>query len=47
MEMGAKALELPVSCRRQFFGQSDERATKLDIEFHQGGLDALLKALTN
>ncbi len=46
IEKGAKALLLPVSCRRQLFDLSDEMATKLDIEFYQDGRDALLKALT-
>ena len=46
VEKGAKALLLPVSCRRQLFDLSDEMATKLDIEFYQDGRDALLKALT-
>ena len=45
VEKGAKALLLPVSCRRQLFDLSDEMATKLDIEFYQDGRDALLKAL--
>jgi len=34
-------LLMPMSCRRQMFGLSDDMATKLDIELHQ---DALLKA---
>jgi ATP-dependent Lon protease len=45
IEKGAKALLLPVSCRRQLFDLSDEMATRLDIEFYQDGRDALLKAL--
>jgi len=45
VEKGAKALLLPVSCRRQLFDLSDEMATKLDVEFYQDGRDALLKAL--
>ena len=45
VERGAKALLLPVSCRRQLFELSDDMATKLDIEFYQDGRDALLKAL--
>jgi ATP-dependent Lon protease len=45
VEKGAKALLLPVSCRRQLFDLSDDMATKLDIEFYQDGRDALLKAL--
>ncbi|MEZ5621884.1 MAG: hypothetical protein R3E78_11715 [Burkholderiaceae bacterium] len=47
VEKGAKALLLPVSCRRQLFDLSDEMATKLDIEFYQDGRDALLKALVD
>jgi ATP-dependent Lon protease len=46
VEKGAKALLLPVSCRRQLFDLSDERATKLGIELYQDGREALLKALT-
>jgi len=45
VEKGAKALLLPVACRRQLFDLSDEMATKLDIEFYQDGRDALLKAI--
>ena len=45
VEKGAKALLLPVACRRQLFDLSDEMATKLDIEFYQDGRDALLKSL--
>lgn len=45
VEKGAKALLLPVSCRRQLFDLSDEMATRLDVEFYQDGRDALLKAL--
>lgn len=45
VEKGAKALLLPVACRRQLFELSDEMATKLDIEFYQDGRDALLKSL--
>jgi ATP-dependent Lon protease len=45
VEKGAKALLLPVSCRKQLFDLSDEMATKLDIEFYQDGRDALLKSL--
>ena len=40
-EKDAKSLLMPMSCRRQMFGLSDDMATKLDIELHQ---DALLKA---
>lgn len=47
VEKGAKALLLPVSCRRQLFDLSDDMATKLDIEFYQDGRDALLKALAD
>lgn len=44
-EKEAKALLLPVSCRRQLFELSDELATRLDIEFYQDARDALLKVL--
>jgi len=47
VDHGAKALLLPVACRRQLFELSDEMATKLDIEFYQDGRDALLKALAD
>ena len=47
IEKGAKSLPLPVACRRQLFELSDDMATKLDIEFNQGGRDALLKALAD
>ena len=40
-EKDANSLLMPMSCRRQMFGLSDDMATKLDIELHQ---DALLKA---
>ena len=45
VEKGAKALLMPVSCRRQLFELSDEMATKLDIEFYLDARDGLLKAL--
>lgn len=47
VEKSAKALLLPVSCRRQLFDLSDDMATKIDIEFYQDGRDALLKALVD
>ncbi len=47
VEKGAKALLLPVACRKQLFDLSDDMATKLDIEFYQDGRDALLKALAD
>lgn len=37
-EKDAKSLLMPMSCRRQMFGLSDDMATKLDIELHQDGL---------
>ena len=43
----AKALLLPVNCRRQLFDLSDDMATKLDIEFYQDAGDALSEALAN
>lgn len=46
VEKGAKALLVPVSCRRQLYELSDEMATKLDIEFYLDARDALLKALS-
>ena len=45
VEKGAKALLLPVACRRQLFDLSDDMATKLDIEFYQDAKDAVLKSL--
>ena len=47
VEKGAKALLLPVSCRKQLFDLSDEMATKLDIEFYLDGRHALLKSLAD
>jgi ATP-dependent Lon protease len=47
VEKGAKALLLPVACRKQLFDLSDDMATKLDIEFYQDARDALLKALAD
>ena len=47
VEKGAKALLLPVSCRRQLFDLSDDMATKLDVEYYQDGRDALQKALAD
>ena len=46
-EKDAKSFLMPMSCRRQMFGLSDDMATKLDIEFYQGAQDALLKALVD
>ena len=46
-EKDAKSLLMPMSCRRQMFGLSDDMATKLDIEFYQDARDALLKALVD
>jgi len=45
IEKGAKALLMPVSCRRQLMDLPDELAIKLDIEFYLDARDALLKAL--
>lgn len=47
VEKGARALLLPVSCRRQLFDLSDDMATRLDIEFYQDAKDALLKSLAD
>jgi ATP-dependent Lon protease len=47
VEKGAKALLLPVACRRQLFDLSDEMATRLDVEFYQDARDALLKSLAD
>jgi ATP-dependent Lon protease len=47
VEKGAKALLLPVSCRRQLFDLSDDMATKLDVEYYQDGIDALQEALAD
>ncbi len=47
VEHGARALLMPVSCRRQLIDLSDDMATRLDIEFYQDVRDALLKALTD
>lgn len=45
VENGATALLMPVSCRRQLFGLSDEMATKIDIQFYSDAQDALVKAM--
>lgn len=45
IEKGAKALLMPVSCRRQLMDLPDELAIKLDIEFYLDARDALMKAL--
>lgn len=45
VEKGAKALLVPVNCRRQMFDLSDELATKLDIGYYTDVQEALLKAL--
>jgi len=47
VEKGARALLLPVTCRRQLFDLSDDMATRLDIEFYQDAKDALLKSLAD
>ena len=47
IEKGAKAILLPVSCRRQMLDLSDEMATQLDIQFYQDGRDALLKSFAD
>ena len=47
VEKGARALLLPVTCRRQLFDLSDDMATRLDIEFYQDSKDALLKSLSD
>ncbi|MES3041179.1 MAG: protease Lon-related BREX system protein BrxL [Pseudomonadota bacterium] len=45
IEKGAKALLMPVACRRQLMDLPDELAIKLDIEFYLDARDALMKAL--
>lgn len=45
IEKGAKALLMPVSCRRQLMDLPDDLAIKLDIEFYLDARDALMKAL--
>jgi ATP-dependent Lon protease len=45
VEKGAKAILVPVSCRKQMIELSDDMATKLDVEFYQDARDALLKSL--
>jgi ATP-dependent Lon protease len=47
IEKGAKALLLPVACRKQLFDLSDDMATKLDIEFYLDARDGLMKALVD
>lgn len=47
IEKGAKALLMPVACRRQLMELPDELAIKLDIEFYLDARDALLKALVD
>lgn len=45
VEKGAKALLMPVACRRQLLDLTDEMATKVDIQFYSDARDALLKAI--
>lgn len=45
VEKGAKALLIPVTCRRQLLDLTDEMATKVDIQFYSDARDALLKAI--
>jgi len=45
VEKGATALLMPVACRRQLLDLSDEKATKIDIQFYSDAKDALLKAM--
>lgn len=45
IEKGAKALLMPVACRRQLMDLPDDLAIKLDIEFYLDARDALMKAL--
>lgn len=45
VEKGAKVLLMPVSARRQLYDLSDEMATKIDVQFYQDAIDALLKAI--
>ena len=45
LEQGARAVLLPVSCRRAAAGISDEIATQLEMVFFADARDALLKAL--
>ncbi len=45
VEEGANTVLIPVSTRKQLFEQSDEMATRINIQFYSGTPDALLKAL--
>lgn len=45
VERGASVLLIPVACRRQLYGLSDDMATKIDIQFYSDAGDALLKAM--
>lgn len=45
VEKVAKALLVPVHCRRKMFDLSDELATKLDIGYYTDVQGALFKAL--
>jgi hypothetical protein len=45
VEKGASAVLMPVSCRRQLIDLSDDRATRVDIQFYADARDCLLKAI--
>jgi ATP-dependent Lon protease len=44
VEKGATTLLVPVSCRRQLLGLSDDMATKVNIQYYADAEDAILKA---
>ena len=43
VEKGATTLLVPVSCRRQLLGLSDDMATKVNIQYYADAEDAILK----
>jgi len=47
VEKGATVLLMPVTARRQLYDLSDDMATKIDIQFYQDSIDALIKALAD
>jgi ATP-dependent Lon protease len=43
--MGATAILMPVTSRKQLYDLSDDMATKVDVQFYSDARDALLKAV--
>lgn len=45
IEKGAQTLLMPITSRKQLFDLSDDRATKIDIQYYSDPREALVKAL--